>query len=98
MITTEMDSARDENAAKNDAGEKDRAKGKRKVEEDRGSKVVVWLLEKSGQWPPVHGRGISDRFAEDFVRACGEGKGVVEMRSQHDTEDCRKRQKGEEDE
>lgn len=98
MITTEMDSCRDEDAAEKGAEDKDKATGKRKVEEDKGSKVVVWSLEKSGQWPPVHGRGISDRFAEDFVRACGEGKGVVEMRSQDDTEGGRKRQKGEEDE
>lgn len=93
MITAEMDSSQDKNESSTDEEAIGKDNAKRKVE-DESSKVVVWSLEKTGQWPPVHGKGISDRFAEDFVRACGEGKGIVEMRSQDDTEVGRKRKKG----
>ena len=97
MITSEIDSSEADVESCTDAEANGKDKGKRKVE-DESAKVVVWSLEKTGQWPPAHGKGISDRFAEDFVRACGEGKGVVEMRSRDDTEVGRKRHRGEQEE
>ncbi|KAK3699291.1 hypothetical protein LTR37_016534 [Vermiconidia calcicola] len=39
------------------------------------------LLGKQGKVPLVHGRGVEKRFADAFIFAFAEGKGVIEMKS-----------------
>ena len=41
--------------------------------------VTTLVLGKAGRVPLMHGRGVNDRFAEPFITACAEGKGVIEL-------------------
>ena len=39
------------------------------------------VLGKQGKVPLLHGRGVGKKFADDFIRACAEGKAMIVLRS-----------------
>lgn len=41
--------------------------------------TTVWRVGLEGLVPSMHGRGVDERFAEDFVKACAAAKGVIEF-------------------
>lgn len=41
--------------------------------------TTVWRVCVEGLVPSMHGRGVDERFAEDFVKACAVAKGVLEF-------------------
>lgn len=52
--------------------------------EDGQKRVTKLLLGKQQRVPLTHGYGIDERFGDDFMKACVEGKGLVEMVSEED--------------
>ncbi|KAK4504093.1 hypothetical protein PRZ48_005008 [Zasmidium cellare] len=43
--------------------------------------TTAWKVGAEGFMPSLHGRGVGERFAEEFVNACAGAKGVVEFAS-----------------
>lgn len=50
-----------------------------KAASERGMLLTTIRLGMEQRIPLVHGHGIAKRFVDDFVNACAEGNGAVEM-------------------
>lgn len=52
-------------------------------DQDAGTEgqTTTWKVGREGLVPSMHGRGVAERFAEDFINACAAGKGVIEFAS-----------------